>query len=124
MARGTNLSYDAQSGDVMRGRAALRGNSSNIKEGIRTQVLLVLAMALGTAIVTIIFLVLIQQRLREQVTQDFSMDLERSVVTFQNLQAERFDALNRENALLAELPTLKALMTSGDRLTIQDGALE
>jgi signal transduction histidine kinase len=32
--------------------------------------------------------------------------------------------LERENALLAELPTLKALMTSGDDLTIQDGAVE
>jgi signal transduction histidine kinase len=32
--------------------------------------------------------------------------------------------LERENTLLAELPTLKALMTSGDDLTIQDGAVE
>ena len=34
------------------------------------------------------------------------------------------EPLERENALLAELPTLKALMTSGDDLTIQDGAAE
>lgn len=124
MARGTNLSYEAQYGDATVGRTVPPRISSKIKQGIRTQVLLVLAMALGTAIVTVIFLILIQHRLRAQVTQDFSMDLEHSVVTFQNLQAERFDALNRENALLAELPTLKALMTSGDQLTIQDGALE
>ncbi len=32
--------------------------------------------------------------------------------------------MERENSLLAELPTLKALMTSGDELTIQDGATE
>ncbi len=81
-------------------------------------------MALVTVIVTGLVLILIQHRLRAQVIDDFSVDLEHSVVTFQNLQAERFDALNRENALLAELPTLKALMTSGDRLTIQDGAVE
>lgn len=123
--RGTSLSYDTQSGDAATaGHSVPPAISSEIKEGIRTQVLLVLAMALGTAIVTVIFLILIQQRLRAQVTQDFSMDLQHSVVTFQNLQAERFNALNRENALLAELPTLKALMTSGDGLTIQDGALE
>ena len=52
-----------------------------------------------------------------------SQDLEHSVSTFQNLQAERLGALKRENALLAELPTLKVLLTSGDDLTIQDGAV-
>ncbi len=57
-------------------------------------------------------------------TDDLSRDLDHSVVAFQNLQAERLGALERENALLAELPTLKALMTSGDDLTIQDGAAE
>jgi signal transduction histidine kinase len=58
------------------------------------------------------------------VTEDLSQDLEHSVTAFQNLQSERLGALERENALLAELPTLKALMTSGDDLTIQDGAVE
>ena len=53
-----------------------------------------------------------------------SQDLEHSVIAFQDLQAERLEALERENDLLAELPTLKALMTSGDDLTIQDGAVE
>ena len=57
-------------------------------------------------------------------TDDLSQDLNHSVITFENLQAERLAALDRENALLAELPTLKALMTSGDDLTIQDGAVE
>jgi signal transduction histidine kinase len=36
----------------------------------------------------------------------------------------RLGALERENALLAKLPTLKALMTSGDDLTIQNEAAE
>jgi signal transduction histidine kinase len=58
------------------------------------------------------------------VTEDLSQDLNHSVITFQDLQAERVAALERENSLLAELPTLKALMTSGDELTIQDGATE
>lgn len=94
------------------------------KQGVRTYVLLVLAMALVTVIVTSLCLLIIRQRLRAQVTDDFSQDLNHSVVTFQSLQAERLAALERENALLAELPTLKALMTSGDDLTIQDGAAE
>ncbi|HSY35853.1 MAG TPA: ATP-binding protein [Acidobacteriaceae bacterium] len=94
------------------------------KQGIRTHVLLVVAMALVIAIVTCVCLMLIRHRLREQVTDDLSQDLDHSVVTFQDLQAERVAALERENSLLAELPTLKALMTSGDELTIQDGATE
>jgi signal transduction histidine kinase len=92
--------------------------------GVRTQVLLILAMAFVTVVVTAVCLLLIRHGLREQVTDDLSQDLNHSVITFQNLQAERLGALDRENALLADLPTLKALMTSGDDLTIQDGAIE
>jgi signal transduction histidine kinase len=94
------------------------------KRGVRTHVLLVVAMALVIAIVTGLCLLLIRHRLRAQVTDDLSQDLAHSVITFQNLEAERVGALERENSLLAELPTLKALMTSGDDLTIQDGAIE
>lgn len=81
-------------------------------------------MALVTVTVTTVFMLLIRHRLGAQVVDDLSQDLNHSVITFQNLQAERLAALERENALLARLPTLKALMTSGDDLTIQDGATE
>jgi signal transduction histidine kinase len=92
--------------------------------GIRTHILLVVAMAIVIAVVTGASLLLIRHRLRAEVAGDLSQDLSHSVITFQNLQAERIGALERENSLLAELPTLKALMTSGDDLTIQDGATE
>lgn len=92
------------------------------KRGIRIYALLVLAMAIVIVIVTSLCLLLIRHRLRTQVTSDLSQDLEHSVAAFQNLQADRLNALDRENALLAALPPLKALMTSGDQLTIQDGA--
>src|SRR3984885_13425056 len=95
-----------------------------VKRGVRTHVLLVVAMALVIAIVTGVCLLLIRHRLREEVTDDLSQDLNHSVITFQNLEAEGVGALERENSLLTELPTLKALMTSGDDLTIQDGATE
>jgi signal transduction histidine kinase len=95
-----------------------------LRQGARTHVLLVLAMALVTVLVTTLSLLLISHRLRAQVKDDLSQDLNHSVIAFQNLQAERLGALERENALLSELPTLKALMTSGDDLTIQDGAIE
>jgi signal transduction histidine kinase len=97
---------------------------SHRNKGIRTYVLLVMGMAVVTLIVTSLCVLIIRSRWRTQITEDLSQDLEHSVTAFQNLQAERLGALERENALLAELPTLKALMTSGDDLTIQDGAVE
>ncbi|HZP06379.1 MAG TPA: ATP-binding protein [Terracidiphilus sp.] len=93
------------------------------RQGIRTYVLLVFATAAVILVVTSLSLLLIRHRLRSQVADEVSQDLDRSVITFRNLQAERLRALDRENALLAELPTLKALMTSGDERTIQDGAI-
>ena len=94
------------------------------KQGIRTYVLLVLGMAIVTLIGTSLCALIIRDRWRAQITDDLSPELEHSVTAFQDLQAERLAALDRENALLAELPTLKALMTSGDDLTIQDGAVD
>ena len=94
------------------------------KQGVRTQVLLVVAMAAIIAVVTGLSLLLIRHQLLNQVTDGLSRDLDHSVVAFQTLQAERLGTLERENALLAKLPTLKALMTSGDDLTIQNGATE
>lgn len=118
------MSHDAHpvqlpENEILPGIARIRD-----KQGIRTHVLLVISMALVIAIVTGLSLLLIRHDLRRQVTDDLSLDLDHSVITFQNLQDERLRALERENALLAELPTLKALMTSGDDLTIQDGAAE
>lgn len=94
------------------------------KQGIRTYVLLVVTMAFVIALVTGASVLLIRHELHEQVTDNLSKDLDHSVVAFQNLEDDRLAALQRENDLLAELPTLKALMTSGDDLTIQDGAAE
>lgn len=93
------------------------------KPGIRTHVLLVFAMAVVIAAVTSLSLLLIRHRLGSQVTDDLSRDLDHSVIAFQDLQAERLGALDRENALLADIPPLKALMTSNDDPTIRDGAI-
>ena len=114
MAQDTNLSLDSH-------RDAGVDSESR---GFRTHLLLVLAMALVIVIVTGLSLLLIRDRLRSDVTRNLSQDLSRSVTAFEDIQAERLAALDRENALLANLPTLKALMTSRDDLTIQDGAIE
>jgi signal transduction histidine kinase len=118
------LSHEARAGGDMETESAPRIVSLRRKQGIRTYVLLVLGMTVVTLIVTSLYVLIIRNRWRAQVTEDLSLDLEHSVTAFQDLQAERLGALEREDALLAELPTLKALMTSGDDLTIQNGAVE
>ncbi len=94
------------------------------KPGVRTHVLLVVAMAAIIALVTGLSLLLVRHHLRNQVANDLAQDLIHSVVAFEKLQAEQLSALERQNELLSQLPTLKALMTSGDDPTIQNEASE
>jgi signal transduction histidine kinase len=75
-------------------------------------------------VVTSVSLLLIRQQLQAQVTNDLANDLTHSVLAFQDIQSERQNALERENDLLADLPSLKALMTTSNDLTIQDGGEE
>ena len=92
-------------------------------KGIRTRLLLVAAMAVIIASATFGSLLIVRHQLQNQVTQDLTRDLAHSVTTFQNLESQRLNALERENALLADLPTLKALMTTSDKATIEDGGV-
>ena len=118
------MSLDDDLGPLPKNEAPAEAVGVRENQGIRTHVFLVIAMALVIAVVTGLSLLLIRHQLSKQVTDDLSQDLDRSVTTFNNLQAERLKALERENSLLATLPTLKALMTSGDDLTIQDEAAD
>jgi signal transduction histidine kinase len=52
------------------------------------------------------------------------LDLHNSVVAFQNFERDRQQNLTRSAELVANLPSLKALMTSSDPATIQDGSGE
>lgn len=118
------MSHDSKAAGRVEGEQTPRAVPLRRRQGIRTYVLLVLGMAFVTLIVTSLCALIIRDRWRAQITDDLSQELEHSVTAFQDLQAERLGALERENALLAELPTLKSLMTSGDDLTIQNGAVE
>lgn len=73
---------------------------------------------------TVISLVIVRSSLQRQIRETLLADLTHSVATFQNLQAQRREMLEREAALLADLPSLKALMTSEDPATIQDAGAE
>lgn len=92
--------------------------------GARTQILLILAMSLITAGATLVSLMAIRGPLRNLITRELSSDLDHSLATFESMQAQHLAALDRENALLADLPSLKALMTTSDERTIQDGGVE
>jgi signal transduction histidine kinase len=89
---------------------------------VRTRVLLVSVLMAVVMTVTGGCLLIVRHRVRRNVEEDLSADLAHSLVTFQNLQRQRRDALIHENALLADNSLLKALMTTSDQRTIADGA--
>jgi len=92
--------------------------------GIRTRVLLLTSLVLIMAGATASSLFIIRSRLRQQVHANLQADLDHSVETFQDLEAGHLAALKRENALMAALPSLKALMTTNDPRTIADDAVD
>jgi signal transduction histidine kinase len=92
--------------------------------GIRTRVLLLTSLVLIIAGTTASSLYIIRSQLRRQVRANLETDLGHSVQTFQDLEAGRLAALDRENALMAALPSLKALMTTNDARTISDDAVD
>ena len=92
--------------------------------GIRTRVLLLTSLVLIVAGTTASNLFIFRNRLQQHVRESLSADLRHSVETFQDLEARRLSALERENALLASLPSLKALMTTSDARTIEDDAVD
>jgi signal transduction histidine kinase len=69
-------------------------------------------------------LTIVHNVLQKQVRRDISADLERSISTLRNIQAQRQEMLSREVSLLAALPVLKSLMTTSDERTIRDGAAD
>jgi signal transduction histidine kinase len=73
---------------------------------------------------TVISLLLIRSIVTQEIRSNLASDLQHSINTYQNLQQQRREMIARESALLADLPSLKALMTARDADTIQDGGEE
>ena len=92
-----------------------------------TLLLSLLAVSFG---LTALSLAVIHTSLQRQIHGALVSDLQRSIVTFENLQLHRRENLHREAALLANLPSLKALMTvllkpgPAEERTVRDGGLE
>jgi signal transduction histidine kinase len=68
-------------------------------------------------------LLILRTIVKQQVQANLTSDLQHSVKTYENLTRQRRELLVRESALLADLPSLKALMTADDP-TIVDGGAE
>jgi signal transduction histidine kinase len=89
---------------------------------MRTTLLIaLLALSFG---LTATSLLVIRMTVQRQIRESLALDLGHSVSTFTNLQRQQQESLSRSSALVADLPSLKALMTTGDRRTIVDGGTE
>ena len=73
---------------------------------------------------TLLSLLVIRTIVRQQAQTNLASDLQHSVKTYRNLQHQQRELLARESALLADLPSLKSLMTTYDARTIEDGGVE
>ena len=91
---------------------------------LRLQTKFLLSMLLISAGLTCTSLLLVRRSVHKQVKKEIFADLQNSVSTFQNFQRERELSLSRSAELLADLPTLRALMTTQHAVTIQDASAE
>lgn len=91
-----------------------------LKLRMRTKFLL--SMLLISAGLTCTSLLLVRHSVQQQIRQEISAGLSNSVSTFQNFQRERELTLTHTAELLADLPNLRALMTTQHEATIQDAS--
>ncbi len=89
---------------------------------LRLQTKVLCSLLLVSVGLTCATLLVVQQVVQRQAQGEIFADLRNSVLTFQNVQRQREENLSRMAALLADLPTLKALMTTQDSATIQDAS--
>ncbi len=91
---------------------------------LRMRTKFLLSMLLITAGLTCSSLLLVRRSVQAQVKKSIFADLQNSVSTFQNFQRERELTLSHSAELLADLPNLRALMTTEHEATIQDGSTD
>jgi len=103
-------------------RTTTRPWYSGISRTGRLRTKFLLSLLLVSASLTCSTLLVVRQRLQTQIREQIRRDLQNSVVTFQIFQRQREMALESSAALVANLPIIEALMTSGDPATIQDAS--
>jgi signal transduction histidine kinase len=88
---------------------------------LRTRLLVTTLLVL--AALTSAHLLIMRQMVRHEVEQQVAYGIRASVSAFESVQQQRGRQLSRTAALLSELPTLKALMTTEHAPTIQDASM-
>jgi signal transduction histidine kinase len=96
---------------------------ARLMDRLRMRTTLLIPLLLLSFGCTPVSLLILQTIVKQQVRASLASDLQHSVQTYQNLSRQRRELLVRESALLADLPSLKALMTADNR-TIADGGTE
>lgn len=87
---------------------------------MRTTMLIALfALSIGLSTLS---LFIIRIHIETQIQKELASDLARSVISFQQQQDRQLVMLDREASLLANIPSLKALLTTQDEATIADGS--
>ena len=87
---------------------------------LRTQLLVATLLIICTLLGAL--LLIVRRTVRTEIADGVRQSTDASLHAFENVQQERERQLSRTAALLAELPTLKAMMPSGHALTIQDAS--
>ena len=89
---------------------------------LRTKFLLsLLAISAGLTTAT---LLIVRYSVQKQVRAGIQEDLRNSVNTYQSFERQQQQTITRSAELLANLPNVRALMTTRDQPTIQDGSAE
>ncbi len=107
MARGTSLLPEPR--------------SATGRRGVPLRWMLVLTLSAVIICLTTVSLRIVDARLHRRIAEASRVELSHSLWSFADAESERLLELQRENALLADLPSLKALMTTADDRTLQDG---
>src|SRR6202162_3833423 len=90
--------------------------------GIRLRTKFLLSMVVVSAALTFTTLLVVRRTVQQEVRLGIQRDLQNSVSAFHNFQKQREATLERSAALLADLPNVRALMTTHDAATIQDAS--
>jgi signal transduction histidine kinase len=88
----------------------------------RLRTKLLLSLLLVSSAMTVASLLFVGRTVRTQVRREILADLNNSVLTFQNVQREREATLSRSAELMADLPTIRAMVTTTHFATIQDAS--
>src|SRR5579859_2888647 len=91
---------------------------------VRLRTKLILSLILISSGLATSTVLIVRHEVQKRAQDDIDEALRNSVVTFQNFQREREATLARSAGLLADLPILRALMTTEHAATIQDGSAD